>query len=67
MVGAVFDEISRQINLQITGGSTAVRFTGRTGMRNAGAVARHMLVAAAAERFAAPAESLIVRDGVIHH
>ena len=37
--------------LQATGGSTAVRGTGRYGMTVAGAAAREMLIAAAAERF----------------
>jgi len=36
---------------QMTGGSTAVRSTGHYGMRIAGAAAREMLIAAAAERF----------------
>lgn len=67
VVGAVFDEAARQVNLQITGGSTAVRFTGRFGMRQAGATARAMLVAAAAERFGVSPGSLGVRDGVVRH
>ena len=53
------------INLQITGGSTAVRMTGRFGMRQVGAAARAMLVAAAAERWSVPAPRLAVRDGVV--
>jgi len=67
LVGAVFDEAARQTNLQITGGSTAVRFTGRFGMRLAGATARAMLVSAAARRFGVSVGSLTVRDGLIHH
>lgn len=67
LVGTVFHEAARQINLQITGGSTAVRFTGRFGMRHAGAAARAMLVAAAAERFDVSPRSLTVREGVVLH
>ena len=64
-VDMAFEEISRFINLQITGGSTAVRMTGRFGMRQVGAAARAMLVAAAAERWGVPASRLVVRDGVV--
>ena len=54
-VDMAFEEISRFINLQITGGSTAVRMTGRFGMRRVGAAARAMLIAAAAQRWNVPA------------
>ena len=64
-VDMVFIEAARQINLQITGGSTAVRFTGRFGMRFAGAAARAMLVEAAADRWDVPAQRISVRDGVV--
>ena len=67
LVRAAFHEAARQINLQITGGSTAVRFTGRFGMRHAGATARAMLVAAAAARFEVAPGSLTVREGVVLH
>jgi isoquinoline 1-oxidoreductase subunit beta len=45
------------INLQTTGGSSAVRMTGTYGMRVAGAAAREMLVRAAAAREGAPVEA----------
>jgi isoquinoline 1-oxidoreductase beta subunit len=64
-VDMAFEEISRFIDLQVTGGSTAVRMTGRFGMRQAGAAARSMLVAAAAARWNAPAARLVVRDGIV--
>lgn len=64
-VDMVFSEAARQINLQITGGSTAVRFTGRYGMRFAGAAARAMLVEAAANRWSVPADRITVRDGIV--
>lgn len=64
-VDMVFTEAARQINLQITGGSTAVRFTGRYGMRFAGAAARAMLVEAAADRWNVPVQRITVRDGVV--
>lgn len=61
----VFTEAARFVDLQITGGSTAVRFTGRVGMRVVGAAARAMLVEAAAQRWDVPASGLAVRDGVV--
>ncbi|MGI6854883.1 molybdopterin cofactor-binding domain-containing protein [Mesorhizobium sp. 1B3] len=64
-VDMAFEEISRIINLQITGGSTAVRMTGRYGMRQVGAAARAMLVDAAAARWNVPPARLVVRDGIV--
>ena len=59
--------VARWYGLQVTGGSTAVRGTGRYGMAIAGAAAKEMLIAAAAERFgAAPAECAAVRSRVVH-
>jgi isoquinoline 1-oxidoreductase beta subunit len=45
----------KAVGMQITGGSLSVRGTGQYGMRVAGAAAREMLVAAAAERWGVPA------------
>lgn len=61
----VFAEAARFINLQITGGSTAVRFTGQVGMRVVAAAARQMLLEAAALRWGVSARRLTVRDGVV--
>src|SRR5579864_5595622 len=43
--------IARWVGLQVTGGSTAVRGTGVYGMTVAGAAAREMLIAGAAQQF----------------
>ena len=43
--------IAELMNLQITGGSSSVRFTGESSMRTAGAAARQMLVECAANRW----------------
>ncbi|BCH28400.1 oxidoreductase subunit beta [Mesorhizobium sp. L-8-10] len=64
-VDMAFEEIARVIDLQITGGSTAVRMTGRFGMRRVGAAARAMLVTAAATRWSVPAAQISVRDGIV--
>ncbi|HEX5959335.1 MAG TPA: molybdopterin cofactor-binding domain-containing protein, partial [Hyphomicrobiaceae bacterium] len=60
-------EAARLFNLQVTGGSTAVRFTGQAGMRVVGAAARAMLVDAAARRWGVGAEHLAAADGVVTH
>ena len=49
--------LARWFGLQVTGGSTAVRGTGQYGMFVAGAAAKEMLIAAAAERFGVPRRS----------
>ena len=58
--------LARWFGTQATGGSLAVRGTGY-GMQMAGAAAREMLLAAAAERFGAPAaECTAARSRVTH-
>ena len=49
--------IAEYMDLQTTGGSCAVRFTGMYGMRIAGAAVREMLVKAAAARMNVPVEA----------
>jgi isoquinoline 1-oxidoreductase beta subunit len=66
-VDMTFAEAARFLNLQITGGSTAVRFTGQVGMRIVGAAARTMLVEAAARRWGVGAEQLTTTAGVVSH
>jgi isoquinoline 1-oxidoreductase subunit beta len=56
--------INNLIGGQITGGSTSVR-DGWEKLRRAGATARHLLLAAAAEEWGVDARSLKVADGVI--
>ena len=57
----------RQINLQITGGSTAVRFTGQFGARVVGAAARAALIETAAKRLGVPATELTTADSKVSH
>jgi len=60
-------KISQLVNLQTTGGSSSVRFTGEHGMRNAGAAAREMLIAAAAARWGVAADELTTELSHVHH
>jgi isoquinoline 1-oxidoreductase beta subunit len=59
--------IAESMNLQITGGSTAIRFTGMEGMRHAGACARWMLTRAAAAAWKVPASEITVENGRLKH
>ena len=58
--------LARWFGTQATGGSTAVRGTGY-GMRIAGAAAREMLLAAAAERFGVPPEECAAFQSQVTH
>lgn len=59
--------LARWFGFQTTGGSTAVRGTGEYGMRVAGAAARDMLIAAAAQRFGVGASECSARNSRIAH
>jgi isoquinoline 1-oxidoreductase beta subunit len=59
--------IARIAGLQITGGSLSVRSTGHYGMRVAGAAAREMLVAAAAQQFGVAAAECTVASSRVSH
>lgn len=52
--------------IQITGGSTSIANRYQP-LRQTGAAAREMLLAAAAQRWSVPAEELELEDGAVHH
>lgn len=62
-----FLRIAQSMGLQITGGSTAVRFTGMGGMRIAGAAAREMIVKAAAKEWKVKPRELSTRNSMVIH
>ena len=62
-----FLQIAKGMSLQITGGSTAVRFTGQGGMRIAGAAAREMLVKAAAKEWDVPRGEIRTENSFLYH
>ena len=62
-----FRTIASYMDLQVTGGSSAVRATGLYGMRIAGAAAREMLVKAAAARWNVSAEECTTRNSRVLH
>lgn len=64
---AVIGIMARSMPLMITGGSSAVRFTGEIAMRRTGAAVRAALVAEAADRLGVPESELTTADGVVTH
>jgi len=64
---AIIGMLARSMELQITGGSSSVRFTGQQGFRVLGAGAREALVAEAASRLKVPAAELTTANGSVTH
>ena len=72
--GFVFDTLNgamlglaKKMDMQITGGSTSVRFTGVGAMQTAGAATRELLMKAAADEWDVPMTSLRTAKSMIHH
>jgi isoquinoline 1-oxidoreductase subunit beta len=59
--------IARQMNLQITGGSSALRYTGQVTFQRVGAATRLALVETAAKRLGVPASELTTADSRVTH
>lgn len=59
--------LARQMNLQITGGSTALRFTGQVTFQKVGAATRLALIEAAAKKLGVPASELTTQDSHVIH
>lgn len=66
-IDGVFLTATQAINLQITGGSTAVRTTGKFAMRVAGASTKAVLLEAAASTWNVPTDELITKNSIIQH
>ncbi|RNJ61859.1 MAG: xanthine dehydrogenase family protein molybdopterin-binding subunit [Porphyrobacter sp. IPPAS B-1204] len=64
---AIIGMMARSMPLQITGGSSAIRFTGEVGMRKTGAAVRAALIAEAADRLGVPESELTTSDSVVTH
>jgi isoquinoline 1-oxidoreductase subunit beta len=68
--GSVFaagNRLAQFMDIQVTGGSSAVRTTGVYGVRIAAAAAREMLIAAAADRLKAPLKAFHTEDSRVIH
>ena len=66
-VANTFRTVAGVMALQVTGGSSAIRFTGVYGMRLAGAAAREMLVKAAAARWNVDTASCTTKANRVLH
>ncbi len=64
---AAGNRLARFMDIQVTGGSSAVRITGVYGVRIAAAAAREMLIAAAADRLKAPLTTFHTEGGRVIH
>lgn len=67
LVDTTFFKVAEMMNLQITGGSTSVRFTGQYGMRVTGAAAKEMLIRAAADKWNVSESELTARLSHVYH
>lgn len=65
--GSLLSLVARSMDLQITGGSSAMRFTGQKGMRVVGAATRLALIETAAGRLGVPASELTTADSKVIH
>lgn len=66
-VNGAFLGLTKAMDLQITGGSTSVRFTGVGAMQAAGAAAKELLLKAAAKSWEVPLASLRTEKSYIYH
>ncbi len=64
---AVVGIMARSMPLMITGGSSAIRFTGELAMRKTGAAVRAALIAEAADRLGVPESELATADSTVTH
>jgi isoquinoline 1-oxidoreductase beta subunit len=64
---AAGNRLARLMDIQVSGGSSAVSYTGVYGIRVAAAAAREMLIAAAAERLKAPRNAFHTQSSRVIH
>jgi isoquinoline 1-oxidoreductase subunit beta len=64
---SLYSLLARKVAGQITGGSSATRFTGQRGMRVLAAATRQALVEEAAARLSVPAGELVAAKGIVSH
>jgi isoquinoline 1-oxidoreductase subunit beta len=67
MPTAILSMIARSMNLQVTGGSSALRFTGQQTMQKVGAAARLALMETAASRLSVPMSELTTANSKVIH
>lgn len=60
-------KVADWMGLQVTGGSSSIRFTGEFGMRVAGAAAKEMLRKAAAQQWKVPVNECVAKLSYVEH
>jgi len=65
--GSLLSMVTRSLDLQITGGSSALRFTGQKGFRVVGAATRLALIETASKRLGAPVDELTTAESKVLH
>ena len=66
-LNGAFLGLAKTMDMQITGGSTSVRFTGVSAMQTAGAAARELIMKAASEAWDVPVSDLRAAKSMIYH
>ncbi len=66
-LNGAFLGLAKTMDMQITGGSTSVRFTGVSAMQTAGAAARELIVKAASETWDVPISALRTEKSYVYH
>jgi isoquinoline 1-oxidoreductase beta subunit len=66
-MNGIFNTIGKVMNMELTGGSASVRFTGKYVMRIAGAAAKEMIKQAAAKEWGVPIEELSTENTMVSH
>lgn len=66
-VDFAFYKLAQSQGIQVTGGSSAIRFTGELEMRRAGAAAKEMLLKAAAKEWGVDVSELVAVKSVVRH
>ncbi|MFY0687008.1 MAG: xanthine dehydrogenase family protein molybdopterin-binding subunit [Cyclobacteriaceae bacterium] len=66
-VDGVLLQAGKAVNLQLTGGSASVRFTGQKGLRIAGAATRELLIKSAAEEWDVNPSEITTSDSYLTH
>ena len=66
-LNGAFLGLAKTMDMQITGGSTSVRFTGVSAMQTAGAAARELIMKAAGEAWDVPVSDLRTEKSYVYH
>lgn len=66
-MNGIFNTIGKSMNMEITGGSMSVRFTGKYVMRIAGAAAKEMIKQAASKEWNVPLDEITTASSMVSH